>query len=158
MATIPVVTESPAIPGGEPTAAPPAVPAAPHKSGFIRLIDKLGGFFHTHEGTIQDCAIASESIVGALTPFGPEYDLVVNAIVGMRRTAAAAQVAGVQVAGPDQMKVVFAATMPTLSSILSSKGIAKDDQDAIIATYLQAVYSLHTLPAVTVQPALPAKA
>lgn len=164
VATAPVMPEPIAVAVATAVPAPvtapvpaPAVPAAPHKAGFIRLIDKVSGFFHAHGGEVLQCAEAAEPFVAALTPFGLEYDLVVNAIVGMRRTASAAQAAGVQMTGADQMKAVFAATAQPLSSILDARGVAKDDHDAAIATFLQAIYSLHTLPAVPAANVAPSK-
>lgn len=126
----------------------PAAPVAPHKPAFIRLIDKLGSFFHAHGGELAQCAEAAEPFVAALTPFGPEYDLAVTAVVGMSRMGAAAQAAGLQMSGPDRMKGAFAIASSALASILTARGVVTQDQDAIILKYLQSVYDLHTLPAV----------
>jgi hypothetical protein len=127
-----------------------AVPVAtvvPHqKAGFVRFIDKVGGFFVRHEGAIEQAAVDAEAVL-ALTPFGPEYDLVVNAIVGIRRMASASKSAGVAISGPDQMKKVVEAVTPGLVNILVSKNVI-DNHDVHIANYTQVLFDLLSGPTV----------
>lgn len=139
------VTDAPIV-SITPISAVTVAPVVKAKSGFVRFIDKVGSFMLRHESAIEHAAVDLEPVL-ALTPFGPEYDLVVNAIVGMRRTAAASKAAGAEISGVDQMKKVLETVTPALVNILVVKGVL-DSHDVHIANYAQVVFDLLCGPAV----------
>ncbi|WP_188760843.1 hypothetical protein [Edaphobacter acidisoli] len=133
-----------------------AVTTAPTttENGFERFIDKIGAFFKRAEPAInaaEGVAVSAEPFL-ALTPYGPEYDLVLNAIVGAQQTAEASLATGVTLTGEQKMALVLAAVTPGLTAILKSKNVTSGIP-AAIAQFAQNVYNLQTGPATTVPPA-----
>lgn len=127
--------------------APAATTAAPkQKPGFVRFIDHVGHFFAAEGPAVLKVAVDAEPIL-ALTPFGPEYTLVVNSIVNAQRIATLSMQAGATLSGEQKMALALAAVMPALSEILKAKGVTADVEKAI-AGFVQAVYDLHAGPAV----------
>jgi hypothetical protein len=122
------------------------VPVA-QKNGFLRFIDAVGSFFVHVAPVAEQVAVAAEPFL-ALTPFGPEYDLVVNAVVGIQKTATASIAAGVDLTGAQKMALVIQSVTPGLNTILSSKGVSTDTE-AVIANWTQVVYDLLTGPVVS---------
>ena len=119
-------------------------------SGFKRFIDDIGAFFKKAEPVASELAVAAEPVL-ALTPFGPEYDLVVNAIVGVQKTATASLAAGTAITSTQKMSLVLQAVTPGLTTILASAGITETAaQQTAIAQFAQNVYNLQTGPSVVV--------
>ena len=127
------------------------VAAASQPNGFIRFIDAIGNFFKKSAPEIEEVAKDAEPFL-ALTPFGPEYDLVVNAIIGAQQTATASLATGVALTGVQKMAIVLQAVTPGLSSILASKKVTSGIP-AAISEFAQNVYNLQTGPTTTVVPA-----
>lgn len=121
---------------------------APAANGFIRFIDAIGNFFVHSAPEIEAAAAAAEPML-ALTPFGPEYDLVVNAIIGVQKTATASLTTGATLSGAQKMALVVEAATPGLTSILASKGITSG-VPAAITQWAQNVYNMQTGPTTTV--------
>jgi hypothetical protein len=120
------------------------VPAVQAKNGFLRFIDAIGHFFQKVSPVVEQVAIAAEPFL-ALTPFGPEYDLVVNAIIGVQKTATASIAAGVNLSGPQKMGLVLQSVTPGLNTILTSKGVTQDTETHI-ANWTQLVFGLLSGP------------
>ncbi|MDP9039821.1 MAG: hypothetical protein M3O02_11210 [Acidobacteriota bacterium] len=131
-----------------PAAAGGVVQTAPTHNGFVRFIDRIGSVFKHVVPYVEQIAVDAEPFVLALSPFGPEYELVVNAIVGAQRNATASLAVGVGLTGEQKMELVLKAVAPALTSILGSKGITVGATDHV-AKYAQIVYDLLTLPGVT---------
>ncbi len=135
---------------------PAPVPApAPKHNGFVRFIDAVGGFFVHQAPRIEAIAIAAEPFL-ALTPFGPEYNLVLNAIVGVQKTATASLAASATLTGTQKMALVVQAVTPGLTQILGTKGITGSIEQAI-QEFAQNVYNLQTGPTTTVPPVVASK-
>jgi hypothetical protein len=126
------------------------VPGAPAQSGFVRFIDAIGNFFKKSAPELEAVAQAAEPFL-ALSPFGPEYDLVVNAVVGVQQTATASLAAGVGLTGVQKMALVLEAVTPGLTQILASKKVTSGIP-AAISQFAQNVYNLQTGPTTTVAP------
>ena len=122
--------------------------SAPTENGFERFIDKIGRFFAKTAPMIEDVAIEAEPFL-ALSPVGPEYNLVVNAIVGIQRTATASIATGVNLTGSQKMALVLEAVSPGLTAILASKKVTSN-VPAAIAQYAQNVYNLQAGPVTTI--------
>ena len=135
----------------ESTMSTAAVVPAPAESGFKRFIDAIGDFFKKSAPVIEEVAVAAEPFL-ALSPFGPEYDLVVNAIVGVQKTATASLTTGATLTGVQKMALVLQAVTPGLATILASKGVTSA-VPAAIGEFAQNVYNLQTGPVATVAPA-----
>lgn len=133
-----------------------AVAPVPQENSFKRFIDAIGHFFVKSAPTLEALAQAAEPFL-ALTPFGPEYDIVVNAIIGVQKTATASLTAGAELAGTQKMALVLQAVTPGLSAILASKNVTSGIPLAI-SQFAQNVYNLQTGPTTTVAPALTAPA
>lgn len=117
-------------------------------NGFTRFIDAIGAFFKKAAPTLVAGAVAAEPLL-ALTPFGPEYDLVVNAIVGVQQTATASLSTGATLTSAQKMSLVISAVTPGITTVLASKGItASASVDTAIAEFAQNVYNLQTGPVV----------
>jgi hypothetical protein len=128
----------------------PVAAAASQPSGFIRFIDAIGNFFVKSAPVIEGVAVDAEPFL-ALSPFGPEYDIVVNAIVGVQKTATASLSTGGTLTGLQKMALVLEAVTPGLSAILASKKVTSG-VPAAISQFAQNVYSLQTGPTTTVAP------
>lgn len=131
-------------------AATSALTPASVATGWIRFIDAIGSFFHHAAPIIEGLAVAAEPFL-ALSPFGPEYQLVVNAIIGAKHIADASLAAGTGISGTQKMALVVEATTPALTTILRSKGIVSNIP-AAISQFAQNVYNLQTGPTTTVPP------
>lgn len=132
---------------------------APPENGFQRFIDKIGALFIKAQpaiNTANQLAVDAETFL-ALTPYGPEYDLVVNAVVGAEKTGAASLAAGTALTGAQKMALVLQAVAPGLSSILASKKVTSGIP-AAIQQFAQNVYNLQTGPFTTVPPSTAAPA
>jgi len=127
-----------------------AVTPAPAENGFERFIDKIGQFFKKDAPIIEGFAVAAEPFL-ALTPFGPEYALVVNAIIGVQKTATASLSTGASLTGAQKMALVLEAASPGLTAILASKQVTSG-VPAAISQFAQNVYNLQTGPVTTVAP------
>lgn len=127
-----------------------AVVPAPAESGWTRFIDAIGSFFKKSAPVIEGIAVAAEPFL-ALSPFGPEYDLVVNAIVGVQQTATASLTTGATLTGTQKMALVLEAITPGLTAILASKKVTSGIP-AAISQFAQNVYNLQTGPTTTVAP------
>jgi len=139
MATVPVTVPVPSVPVSTPVAAKP--------NGFIRFIDTIKADFKKFEPIAEEVAVAAEPLL-ALSPIGPEYNLVVNAIVGARKAADASLSVGANLNGTQQMSLVLAAITPGVTAVLASKGITESATvTAAIAQFVQNVYGLQTGPA-----------
>jgi hypothetical protein len=132
-----------------------AVVQPQQKNGFLRFIDAVGNFFQHAAPVAEAVAVAAEPFL-ALTPFGPEYDLVVNAVVGIQKTATASIEAGVNLSGAQKMALVIQSVTPGLDAILTSKGVTTDTETHI-ANWTQLVYNLLTGPVVAAVAAAAAK-
>lgn len=129
----------------------PAAPAAaPKESGFTRFIDAIGNFFKKSAPEIEAVAEAAEPFL-ALTPFGPEYDLTVNAIVGVQQTATASLSTGATLTNAQKMALVLEAITPGLTSILASKNVTSGIP-AAISQFAQNIFNLLAGPTTTVSP------
>lgn len=118
-------------------------------NGFVRFIDAIGHFFVKQAPVIEKVAEAAEPLL-ALTPFGPEYDLIVNAIVGVQKTATASLTTGASLTGEQRMALVIQAVTPGVTAILASKGITEPTAvEQAIAQFAQNVYNLQTGPVAT---------
>lgn len=134
---------------------PVPAPPPPHNV-FIRFIDKIGSFFIHAAPVIEEAAVAAEPLL-ALTPFGPEYNLVVNAIVGAQKTATASLSTGAALSGTQKMSLTIQAITPGLSAILASKGIKESTAvEQAIAEFAQNIYNLQTGPVAVPTLATPA--
>jgi hypothetical protein len=129
-------------------------PVVPHHNGFVRFIDAIGHDLSVVGHVIQKdapivegLAVAAEPIL-VFSPFGPEYALVVNAIVGVQKTAEASLAAGVNLTGTQKMGIVLNSVTPGLNAILSSKGVTSDTETHI-ANWTQLVFNLLSGPAVS---------
>ena len=127
-----------------------AVTPAPAGNAFTRFIDAIGHFFVHSAPVIEGIAVAAEPFL-ALTPFGPEYDLVVNAIVGVQKTATVSLNSGATLNGTQKMALVLQAVTPGLTTILASKKVTSGIPEAI-NQFAQNVYNLQTGPVTTVPP------
>lgn len=126
------------------------VAAASQPNGFIRFIDAIGNFFVKSAPVLETIAVDAEPFL-ALTPFGPEYDLVVNAIVGVQKTATASLTTGATLTGEQKMALVLEAVAPGLTQILASKKVTSGIPTAI-SQFAQNVFNLQTGPTTTVAP------
>lgn len=125
-----------------------AVTPAPPKGAFIRFIDEVGHFFVHAAPVVEEAAVAVEPLL-ALTPFGPEYDLVVNAIVGVQKTAAASLATSAALTNEQKLSLVIQAITPGVTSVLASKGITEPVAvTAAIAQFAQNVYNFQAGPVV----------
>lgn len=128
-----------------------AVTPAP-KNPFVRFIDAVGRFFVKEGPVIEAAAVAAEPIL-ALTPFGAEYALVVNAIYGVQKTATASLGTGATLTNEQKMALVIQAISPGVTAVLASKGITEPTAvQTAIAQFAQNVYNLQTGP-IAVTPA-----
>lgn len=127
-------------------------PVVKQPNGFVRFIDSIGHFFVKVAPVANNIAVAAEPFL-ALTPFGPEYDLAVNAIIGIQKTATASIAAGGTLTSEQKLALVVQAITPGLNTILASKGVTEDTQTHI-ATWAQLVFNLLAGPAIVT----PAKA
>lgn len=135
----------------------PAVPAS-KPNGFVRFIDVIGSFFVKTAPVLEKAAVAAEPFL-ALTPYGPEYDLVVNAVVGVQQTATASLAAGSTLSGVQKMALVVESVTPGVTAILASKGITEPAAvQQAVAEFAQNVYNLQAGPTTTVAPTLPVAA
>lgn len=133
-------------------------PVAPGKNGFIRFIDAIGHFFVKAGPRIEQVAVALEPAL-AFTPFGPEYDLVVNAIVGVQKTATASLAAGGTLTNEQKMALVLQAATPGLDTILKSAGHTDTTAiDAAIKNWAQVVFDILAGPVAITPPTPPAPA
>lgn len=125
----------------------------PAPSGFKRFIDAIGNFFKKSAPIIEEAAVAAEPLL-ALSPVGPEYDLVVNAIVGVQKTATASLLTGATLTDAQKMALVIQAITPGVTTVLASKGITEPATvTTAIAQFAQNVYNFQTGPvAVTASP------
>lgn len=124
------------------------VVVAPGKNGFIRFIDKIGSFFVKAGPKIEHIAVDLEPAL-AFTPFGPEYDIAVNAIVGIQKTYTASLPSGVTLTGPQKLALAIQAATPGLDAILKSKGHSDTTViDAAIAHWTQVVFDILAGPVV----------
>jgi hypothetical protein len=130
-----------------------AVTPAPKESGFTRFIDAIGHFFEHVAPTVEAAAVAAEPLL-ALTPFGPEYALVVNAIIGVQKTATASLATSATLTAAQRMALVLEAITPGVTTVLASKGITEPAAvTAAISQFAQNVYNFQAGPvAVTVKP------
>jgi hypothetical protein len=127
-----------------------AVTPAPAESGFKRFIDAVGNFFVKAAPVAEEVAVAAEPLL-ALSPIGPEYDLVVNAIVGVQKTATASLSTGATLSDEQKMSLVISAITPGVTTVLASKGITESVAvTAAIAQFAQNVYNLQTGPVAVV--------
>jgi hypothetical protein len=125
----------------------------PAVNGFTRFIDAIGNFFKKDAPVIEAAAVAAEPIL-ALSPFGPEYDLVVNAIVGVQKTATASLTTGASLSDTQKMALVVQAITPGVTIVLASKGITESATvAAAIAQFAQNVYNFQTGPVALTTPA-----
>lgn len=149
MATAAVTPEA-----GEVLPANTPVPVAPvkQKAPFIRFIDRIGkiGGFLLHEAPVIAKVAQELEPEMALTPFGPEYKLVVDAIVGAQRTASMTAQVGAQLTGDQKMALVISAITPALAKLLESKGVKSGVPDAI-AQFAQSVYGLQAGPVALIE-------
>jgi hypothetical protein len=120
------------------------------ESGFKRFIDAIGNFFVKSAPVLENVAVDAEPFL-ALSPVGPEYDLVVNAIVGVQKTATASLTTGATLTGAQRMALVLEAVTPGLSQILASKNVTSGIP-AAISQFAQNVYNLQTGPMTNVPP------
>jgi hypothetical protein len=134
----------------------PIVAVASTENGFQRFIDSIGSFFTKTAPVIEQIAVDAEPFL-ALSPVGPEYDLVVNAIVGIQKTATASLTTGATLSGAQKMALVLQSITPGLTAILASKGITSN-VPAAISQFAQNVYNLQTGPTTTVAPTAVVKA
>jgi hypothetical protein len=133
-----------------------AAAVVPAESGYKRFIDAIGNFFVKSAPEIEEVAEVAEPIL-ALTPFGPEYDLVVNAIVGVQKTATASLSSGATLTGAQRMALVISAISPGVTAILASKGITESTAvQQAIAEFAQNVYNLQAGPTASATPAVAA--
>lgn len=136
-----------------------SVTPAPAENIVQRFIDKIGALFIKAKPAIEglgEIAAAAEPFL-ALSPAGPEYDLVVNSIIGVGKTAAASLAAGTALTGTQKMALVLQAVTPGLTAILASKNITSGIPTAI-QQFAQNVYNLQTGPFTTVPPSTAAPA
>lgn len=118
-------------------------------NGFIRFIDAIGSFFKKEAPALEADAVAAEPIL-ALTPFGPEYDLVVNAIIGVQKTATASLSTGATLTSDQKLALVVTAVTPGVTSVLASAGITEPAAvSTAISQFTQNVYNLQAGPAVS---------
>ena len=104
---------------------------------------------------LEKVAVAVEPFL-ALTPFGAEYDLVVNAIIGAQQTATASLAAGSTLSGATKMALVLQAVTPGVTTILASKGITEPIAvQQAIAEFAQNVFNLQSGLTTTVAPTVP---
>lgn len=144
---------NPAQPAVENNMSTAAVTPAPKESGFTRFIDAIGHFFGHVAPVVEAAAVAAEPLL-ALTPFGPEYALVVNAIVGVQKTATASLATSATLTAAQKMALVIEAVTPGVTTVLASKGITEPAAvTAAISQFAQNVFNFQTGPvAVTVKP------
>jgi hypothetical protein len=120
--------------------------AIAQSNGFVRFLDAIKNDFKKWEPVVEEVAVAAEPVL-ALSPFGPEYTLVVNAIVAARQTATASLAAGVNLSGTQQAALVAQAATPALTAILASAGITETTVvQTAIAEFIQNVYNLNNGP------------
>lgn len=118
----------------------------PQKNGFVRFIDAIGHFFVHAAPVIEEVAVAAEPFL-AFTPFGPEYDLAVNAIVGVQKSATASIAAGVNLTGEQKFALAVQAAGPGLNAILASKGVTADTQTHV-SNWVQLIFNLLSGPVI----------
>jgi hypothetical protein len=121
-------------------------PVVQQHNGFVRFIDAVGHFFVRTAPVVEEVAVAAEPFL-ALTPFGPEYNLVVNAVVGVQKNATASIAAGVNLTNEQKFALAVQASQPGLNAILTSKGIT-DDTDAHINNWVQLIFNLLSGPVI----------
>lgn len=136
---------------------PSATPAEAKKpSRFVRFIDQIEHIARAAVPVIrfgEKLAIAAEPEL-ALTPFGPEYILCLNAILGVQKVAGASLAAGKDLTAEQRFSLAAQAALPGLQTILASKGITIPDAQAEAANqFLQNVYNLQAGPVVAALPA-----
>ncbi len=143
-----IITPPPATPLALLTEASSALKAvapipASTEDDFERFLDHVKTFFVKAGPVItevEDIAVAAEPIL-ALTPIGPEYDLVVNAIMMAQQIAKASIVAGTKLTGKQKADIAISAATPALMTILTSKGITTSTE-LIIANWIQNVFNI----------------
>jgi hypothetical protein len=128
------------------------IPNSPQtaQQNFVRFIDAIDTFFKKDAPIIEGVAVAAEPFL-ALTPAGPEYDLVVGAIVGTQKIASASLAVGANLSGAQKMALVISACTPGLSAILASKNVTTG-VTAAVSQFAQNVYNMQTGPVTTVAP------
>jgi hypothetical protein len=119
-------------------------PVVPQHNGFVRFIDAIGHFFVKAAPVAEEVMVAAQPFL-ALTPFGPEYTLVEQAILGVQKTATASLAAGKDFTGAQKMALVLQAVTPGLNTILTSKGVTSDTETHI-ANWTQVVFNLLSGP------------
>jgi hypothetical protein len=129
-------------------------PVTPAPTGFKRFIDAIGSFFEKTAPILEQAAVAAEPLL-ALSPVGPEYDLVVNAIVGVQKTATASLSTGATLTAEQKMALVIQAITPGVTTVLASKGITETATvNSAIAQFAQNVYNFQAGPVALTAPAV----
>ena len=128
-------------------AAAPATPAPAHKNGFLRFIDAVGHDIKVAAPIVLGAAKAAEPIL-ALTPFGPEYKLVVDAVIAAQQKATASIAAAPDLTGEQKLALAIEASTPSLTTILNEKGVTTGQQAAIQA-WVQTVFQILAGPVAT---------
>lgn len=131
-------------------------PAPTHVSGFHRFIDDIGHVFVKAEPlaqTLESAAVAAEPVL-AFTPFGPEYDVAVNAVVAAQKMANASIAAGANLTGAQKAAMAIQSATPALNTILSSKGVS-GGTETIISTWIQAIFNILAGPVAAPSAATP---
>lgn len=123
---------------------PVVVPAK--KNAVLRFIDAVGHFLVRAAPIVEEVAVAAEPFL-AFTPFGPEYDLAVNAIVGVQKTAEASIAAGVNLTGEQKFALALQAAGPGLNTILTSKGVTADTETHV-SNWIQLIFNLLSGPVI----------
>jgi hypothetical protein len=121
-------------------------PVVQQHNGFVRFIDAVGHFFVRTAPVVEEVAVAAEPFL-ALTPFGPEYNLVVNAVVGVQKNATASIAAGVNLTNEQKFALAVQAAEPGLNAILTSKGITADTETHI-NNWVQLIFNLLSGPVI----------
>lgn len=130
-----------------PMSTAPVTPEVKVENGFERFIDKLNKFIASKLPGAIKIAEAAEPIL-ALTPAGPEYNLVVGAIaIASQASAASVAAGGPALTGEQKMAIAVQSSTPALTTILASKGVTSE-VPAAISQFAQNVYNLQTGPAV----------
>jgi hypothetical protein len=132
----------------------PAVPAVKTENGFERFIDSLGSFFKKAAPIALEGAEVAAPLL-ALSPIGPEYNIVlggITAAIGADQAITAAS--STPLSGTQKMAIALSVASPQLTTILASKGITEPTSvQTAIQQFAQNVYNLQTGPAAVVKPA-----
>jgi hypothetical protein len=125
----------------------PAGQIAAKEDGFVRFIDRIGSAFVKAEPTVNQVAADLEPVL-AFTPFGPEYDLAVNALYGIEKTAAASKAAGTELTASQKLAMAVQQVEPALNAILKAKGVSGDTRSHV-ENWVNLIYLLLSGPAGT---------